>query len=195
MYVYIYFFIPCIEKYSQSEARITVAYSAVCNGWYATGSIPLFFRVITCAQQFTGVHLRTSQKPAPKLFNSCEPLRTFPIASGNFPKISEHFRRFPKIFRKFWKIIKTSENYFWTVSEVFRQFPKISVDFQKFWKIIKHLENTFELFPKFSKSFKNCLSSSNTGLNRFRSFRKFAEICKLFPKFPQVFRRFWHGIK
>ena len=25
-------FIPCLEKYSQSEARITVAYSAVCNG-------------------------------------------------------------------------------------------------------------------------------------------------------------------
>ena len=25
-------FIPCLEKYSQSEARITVAYSAVCTG-------------------------------------------------------------------------------------------------------------------------------------------------------------------
>ena len=69
---------------------------------YATGnSIPLYFPVITCVQQFTGVHLRTSQKPAPKLFNSYEPLRTFPITSRNFPKISEHFRRFPKIFRKF----------------------------------------------------------------------------------------------
>ena len=26
------YFIPCLEKYSQSEARITVAYSTVCNG-------------------------------------------------------------------------------------------------------------------------------------------------------------------
>ena len=25
-------FTPCLEKYNQSEARITVAYSAVCNG-------------------------------------------------------------------------------------------------------------------------------------------------------------------
>ena len=62
---------------------------------YATGGIPLYFPVIPCAQQLTGVHLRTSQKRAPKPFNSCEPLRTFPITSGN------RFRRFPKIFRKF----------------------------------------------------------------------------------------------
>ena len=62
---------------------------------YATGNSPLYFPVITCAQQFTGVYLRTSQKPAPKLFNSCEPLQTFAITSRSFPKISEHFRRFP----------------------------------------------------------------------------------------------------
>ena len=43
-------FIPCLENYSQSEARIAVAYSAVCNGQYATGNIPLYFPVITCAQ-------------------------------------------------------------------------------------------------------------------------------------------------
>ena len=64
--------------------------------WYAMGSMQrvvfhLYFPGITCAQQFTGIHLRTSQKPAPKLFNSCEPLRTFPITSGHFPKI---FRKF-----------------------------------------------------------------------------------------------------
>ena len=53
----------------------------------ATDSIPL--PVITCLQQFTGVLLRTSQKPAPKLFNSYEPLRTFLITSGNF---SDDFR-------------------------------------------------------------------------------------------------------
>ena len=61
---------------------------------YATGNMgnTLYFPIITCVQQFTGVrvHLRNSQKPPPKLFNY-EPLRTFPIMSGNFPKISEHF--------------------------------------------------------------------------------------------------------
>ena len=31
---HILIFIPCLEKYSQSEARITVAYSAVWNGLY-----------------------------------------------------------------------------------------------------------------------------------------------------------------
>ena len=31
-YCTVLYFIPCLEKYSQSEARITVAYSAVCNG-------------------------------------------------------------------------------------------------------------------------------------------------------------------
>ena len=67
---------------------------------YATGSILLYVPVITCAQQFTGVHLRTSQKPAPKLFTSCEPLRAFSITSGNFQKISEHFRRFSEDFKK-----------------------------------------------------------------------------------------------
>ena len=121
---------------------------------HTTASIPLYFPVISCAQQFTGVHLRTSQKPAPKLFNSCEQLRTFPITSGN------RFRRFSENF----KIIKTSENYFLTVSEGFREFPKTSEDMRTFSKILKnhkkHLENTFELFLKFSKSFINRLSSS-----------------------------------
>ena len=63
---------------------------------YATGSIPLFFSVITCAQQFTGVLLRTS----PKFLNSCEPVRTSPITTGNFPMISEHFQRFSENFKK-----------------------------------------------------------------------------------------------
>ena len=79
---------------------------------YATGSIPLYFPVIPCAQQLTGVHLRTSQKRAPKPFNSCEPLRTFPITSGNrfrrFPNTYEDFRRFSENF----KVIKTYKNYF-----------------------------------------------------------------------------------
>ena len=54
---------------------------------YATGSIPLYFLVITCVQQFTGVHLRTSQKPAPKLFT--------------ITSISDHVRKFSEDFRKF----------------------------------------------------------------------------------------------
>ena len=102
---------------------------------YATGSIPLFFPVITCAQQFTGVHLRTSQKPAPKLFNSCEPLRTFPITSGNFPEISEHFRRFPKF-------LKNHKNIWKTLLNCFRSFPKV----QKSFKLLK---NGFKAFTKF----------------------------------------------
>ena len=79
---------------------------------YATGSIPLYSPVIPCAQQLTGVHLRTSQKRAPKPFNSCEPLRTFPITSGNrfrsFPNTYEDFRRFSENF----KVTKTYRNYF-----------------------------------------------------------------------------------
>ena len=58
------------------------------------------------AQQFTGVHLRTSQMPPPKLFNSCQPLRTFPITSGNFPKISEHFQRFSEVKLNFKNVAK-----------------------------------------------------------------------------------------
>ena len=64
---------------------------------------------------------------------------------------------------------------------------------ETFKKSQKHLENTFELFPKFSKSFINRFSSSKTGFKRFRSFRKFAEISELFPKFPYVFRRLGMG--
>ena len=66
------------------------------NPRYATGSIPLYLPVITCSQQFTGVHLRTSQKSAPILFNSCEHFRRVPIISANSPIISKHFRISPK---------------------------------------------------------------------------------------------------
>ena len=65
----------------------------------------------------------------------------------------------------------------------FRSLPKISEDFPKIlknYKIIEHLKNTSELFPKFSRSFTNCLSSSKRGLKRFWSFQKFAEICHLY---------------
>ena len=69
---------------------------------YATGSISLYFPVIPCAR---GVHLKTSQKQAPKPSTpACEPLRTFPITSGNrfrkFPNTSEDFQRFSENFKK-----------------------------------------------------------------------------------------------
>ena len=95
---------------------------------YATGSIPLYFPVITCAQQFTGFLLRTSHQPAPKLFNSCEPLRTFPIMSGQFPIIFEHFRIFSNTFKDFRKFSKN----FKTILDRFQSFPKIALDFPKF---------------------------------------------------------------
>ena len=153
---------------------------------YTTGSIPLYFPVITCAQQFTGVHLRTPQKPAAKLFNSCEPLRlTFPITSGDFPKISEHFRRFPKILKNhknIWKLFLNRFRSFPKISEDFRTLLKISEDFPKILKNYKtsgkHFWTVSEAFRKFHKSF--------TGLKRFQSFQKFVDISEPFSKFPKI---------
>ena len=81
----------------------------------------------TCAYQFTGVLLRTSQKPAPKL-----------------PKISEDFL---KILRSH----KLSEKHFLTVSEVLRKFSKISEHSRRFSESLKNHSGLFEAFPKFSK--------------------------------------------
>ena len=76
-----------------------------------TVTIPLNFPVIPCAQQFTGVHLKTSQKQAPKPHNSSEHLRTFPITFGNrFEIVSEDFRTLPKISEDFPKILKSHKN-------------------------------------------------------------------------------------
>ena len=103
------------------------------------GSIPLYLNVIPCAKQFTGVHLRTSEKRAPKPFNSCEPLRTFPITSGNrfrrFPNTSKDFRRFPKILKShknIWKLLLNRFRSFSKFSENFRRFPNTSADFRRF---------------------------------------------------------------
>ena len=84
------------------------------------GSVPLHFPVInTCAQQFTGVHLRTSQKPAPKLFI--------------ITNISDHIRKsFPKISEDFPKILKNHKNIWKLLLNRFRSFPKISEHFRKF---------------------------------------------------------------
>ena len=46
VYCFVSYFMPCLEKYSQSETRIAVSYLQ-----YATGSFPLYFTAITCAQQ------------------------------------------------------------------------------------------------------------------------------------------------
>ena len=126
--------------------------------------------------QFTGVHLRTSQKRAPKPFNSCEPSWTFPITSGkSFPKISEHFRRFPKILKNhkhlkitfepfpkisehFWrfsenfKIMKTFGKHFWTVSEVFQKFRKLFKLQKRVWSVSEVFGNS-RRFPSSSKNF------------------------------------------
>ena len=104
--------------------------------------------------------------------------------------VSEDFRTLPKIFRKLKKNPKTSENYFWTVSEVFRIFPNTSEDFRRFSEdlknIINHLENTSELSPKFSKSFIKPLK------NGFEAFPKFSEIRRDFRTLAKISV---HGIK
>ena len=129
---------------------------------YATGNmqrvlfLSRYFTVITCAQQFTGVFLRTSQKPAPKLLiptNHYEHFWSRPEIFRWFLNTSEDFRRF-------------SEHFKLTILNRFRIFPKIPEDCQTF-----------------SKIFLNRLSSSKTGLKRFRSFRKFPEISDIFGKF------------
>ena len=122
---------------------------------YATGScIQLYVPVITCVQQFNGVHLRTSQKPALKLFNFCEPLQTFLITPGNH----------------FWRFLNTFEE--------FRRFS------ENFKKAKKHLENTFELFPKFFKSF--TLKSFKLLKNESEAFPKFLEIHRDFLALPKI---------
>ena len=65
---------------------------------YATGSIPLYFPVVTCVQQFTGVHLSYSQKPAPA--NYYEHFRSRPEFFRSFPNTSKDFRRFSENFKK-----------------------------------------------------------------------------------------------
>ena len=103
---------------------------------YATGSMRWVvlhstFPSLLTRNSLLAVHLRTSQNPVLKLFNSCEQLRTIPIMSGKFSIISEHFRRFSGNFKK---IIKISKNCF--------LFPKFSENF------------TFKDFPSFSENFK-----------------------------------------
>ena len=100
LYCIVLYFIPCLEKYSQRPGLPLHILR------YTTGNMQRVvfhstFPILLARNSLLGSIERTSQKPAPKLFNSYEPLRTFPITSGHFPTISEHFRRFPKIFRKF----------------------------------------------------------------------------------------------
>ena len=100
----VYIFIPCLENTANQRPGLPLHILRYATSIYATGSIPLYFPVIPCAQQFTGVQLRTSQRRAPKPFNSYEPLRRFPITSGNrfrrFPNTSKDFRRFSENFKK-----------------------------------------------------------------------------------------------
>ena len=70
------------------------------------------FASLLARNSSAGVLLRTSQSSAPKLFNSCKPLLTVPITSGNFCDNFRTLLKIPKIFRKFQKIIKSSEKHF-----------------------------------------------------------------------------------
>ena len=89
----------------------------ICNG-----SIPLYFPVITCAQQLSGVHLRTSQKPVQKFSGD---FRTLSKISEDFPKILKNHKNIWKLllnrFRSFPKIPKD----FWTLPKISKDFPKI----------------------------------------------------------------------
>ena len=96
----------------------------------------------------------------------------------SFPKISEHLRRFPKISVDFR-----------TISEYLRTIPKILKNHTNIWKTL------LKLFPKFSKSFINRLSSSKMGLKRYRSFRKFVDISELFPVPSEFSEDLGHGLK
>ena len=154
---------------SQPQYAVVRKIHTPSNGLLATGSIPLYFPVIPCAQQFIGVHLRTSQKRAPKPFNSCEPLRTFPITSRNrfrrFPNTSEDFPKISKNHKNIWKLLLNRFRSFPKISEYFRTPPKISEHFRRFPKIFrkfkknlktsgKHFWTVSEVFQKFHKSFK-----------------------------------------
>ena len=139
------------------------------------------------AQQFTGIPLRTAQKPALNLFNSCEPLRTFLIICGKFTMISD--RALPKISEEFpniSKFIKTSEKHFWTVSKVFWKFQKISKHFWRSPNILKPFWTNYEFFQNFSR-----LSNifPKHFLNRLIKFPQNG--FEAFPKFSEIPEDFW----
>ena len=73
------------------------------NLWYATGIIPLFFPVITCAQQFTARVLEDFSKSSSETFQL---LRNHYENFRSRPTISDDFRALPKISEDF------SENFF-----------------------------------------------------------------------------------
>ena len=62
---------------------------------YATGSIPLYFPVITCAQQFTGGPFEDLKASSETL----EFLRTITNISDHVRKFSEDFRTLPNILK------------------------------------------------------------------------------------------------
>ena len=62
---------------------------------YATGSIPLYFPVITCAQQFTGGPFEDLKASSETL----ELLRTITNISHHVRKFSEDFRTLPNILK------------------------------------------------------------------------------------------------
>ena len=78
---YIFFFIPCLKKHSQSEARLLLHILR-----YATGNILLYFSVVTCMQQLCWGPFEDFSKPAPKHFN-------YSTITFCFQKFSENFKK------------------------------------------------------------------------------------------------------
>ena len=77
-------------EWNTTRCILPVAYRRICNG---NPGLSLLVKAY-----------RGPFERAPKPFNSCEPLRTFPITSGNcfrrFPNTSEDFGRFSENFKK-----------------------------------------------------------------------------------------------
>ena len=125
------------------------------------------------------------------------PSRIFFISS--LVKISPDFRTLPKIFRKFYgNIIKTSEDYFWTVSEVFRKLTKFSEHVWRFPKIFrkfkKNHKNIWKLllnrFPNTSEDFRP-LPKTSENLKYHKTIWKLLwTVFRILPKIFGHFRRF-----
>ena len=119
-------FIPCLEKYSQSEARITVAYSALLYK-YSTLLSRHYLRATVYWGPFEDFSKASSE--------TLQLLRTITNISNHVRKFSEDFRTLPKISENFPKILKNHKNIGKLVLNRFRSFPKISEYFRTLTKI------------------------------------------------------------
>ena len=158
-------------------------------------SVPLYLPDITksCAQQFTGVHLRTSQsqlRNSSTSANHYEHFRSRMDFFRWFPNTSEDIRRFPKVSEDFTKILKNHKKHWKTLlnqsfaktPEYFQTLPKIPEDHPKILKnhknIWKTFLNHFQSFPKISEHSWRFSENFITILDCFRSFQKISEDCQ-----------------